>query len=115
MDQEFRSADERRVAVALTQETGIDEALIETLIRAFYARVWLPRGRVVRIVQRKATSLPAITLAGGSFWRGVCGGRRAVVRVSDARPHDRLGRSHGVEVVAAVARRDPDLDAALGA
>jgi hypothetical protein len=41
MDNEFRGADERRAAiVALTQqETGIDEAMIETLIRAFYARV----------------------------------------------------------------------------
>ena len=41
MDPEFRSAQERRAAiVALTQkETGIDEALIETLIRAFYTRV----------------------------------------------------------------------------
>jgi hemoglobin len=38
---EFRGADDRRAAlVALTrQETGIDEAPIETLIRAFYARV----------------------------------------------------------------------------
>ena len=41
MDDEFRSAEERRAAiVALTQkETGIDEAMIETLIRAFYERV----------------------------------------------------------------------------
>ena len=41
MDDDFRSAKERRAAaVALTQkETGIDEAMIETLIRAFYARV----------------------------------------------------------------------------
>jgi len=41
MDHEFRSAEERRAAiVALTQkETGIDETMIETLIRAFYARV----------------------------------------------------------------------------
>jgi hemoglobin len=41
MDLELRSAQERRAAiVALTQkETGIDEALIETLVRAFYARV----------------------------------------------------------------------------
>jgi hemoglobin len=41
MDQEFRSAEERRAAiVALTQkETGIDEKIIESLIRAFYARV----------------------------------------------------------------------------
>jgi hemoglobin len=41
MNKEFRSAQERRAAVvALTQqETGIDEAMIETLVRAFYARV----------------------------------------------------------------------------
>jgi hemoglobin len=41
MDHEFRSAEKRRAAiVALTQkETGIDEPMIETLIRAFYARV----------------------------------------------------------------------------
>ena len=41
MDDEFHSAEERRAAiVALTQEeTGVDEAMIETLIRAFYARV----------------------------------------------------------------------------
>jgi hemoglobin len=41
MDQEFRSAEERRTAiVALAQkETGIDEAMIETIVRAFYARV----------------------------------------------------------------------------
>ena len=41
MNKEFRSAEERRAAVvALTQqETGIDEAMIETLVRAFYARV----------------------------------------------------------------------------
>jgi hemoglobin len=41
MEHEFRSAEERRAAiVALTQkETGIDETMIETLIRAFYARV----------------------------------------------------------------------------
>jgi hypothetical protein len=41
MDHEFRSAEERRAAiVALTQkETGIDESMIETLVRAFYARV----------------------------------------------------------------------------
>jgi hemoglobin len=41
MDQEFRSAEERRAAiVALTQqETGIDEAMIERLVRAFYDRV----------------------------------------------------------------------------
>jgi hemoglobin len=41
MDHEFRTAEERRAAiVALTQkETGIDEAMIETLVRAFYVRV----------------------------------------------------------------------------
>jgi hemoglobin len=41
MDPEFRSAEERRAAiVALTQrETGIDETMIETLVRAFYDRV----------------------------------------------------------------------------
>jgi hemoglobin len=41
MDHEFHSAEERRAAiVALTEkETGIDEAMIETPIRAFYARV----------------------------------------------------------------------------
>ncbi len=41
MDEEFRSAEERRAAlVALTRDkTGIDEAMIETVIRAFYARV----------------------------------------------------------------------------
>ena len=41
MNDEFRSAEERRAAiVALTQkETGIDEKMIETLIRGFYARV----------------------------------------------------------------------------
>jgi hemoglobin len=41
MDDEFRSAEERRAAiVALAEkETGIDETMIETLIRAFYARV----------------------------------------------------------------------------
>lgn len=41
MDHEFRSAEARRAAiVALTRkETGIDEAMIETLIRGFYARV----------------------------------------------------------------------------
>jgi hemoglobin len=40
-DHESRSAEERRAAiVALTQEeTGIDETMIEALIRAFYARV----------------------------------------------------------------------------
>ncbi len=39
--QEFRSAEERRAAiVALTQkETGIDDTMIETLVRAFYERV----------------------------------------------------------------------------
>ncbi|MBV8106714.1 MAG: group III truncated hemoglobin [Hyphomicrobiales bacterium] len=38
---EFRGADDRRAAiVARTQrETGIDEVMIETLVRAFYARV----------------------------------------------------------------------------
>jgi hemoglobin len=41
MEQDSRSAQEWRAAVvALTQkETGIDEAMIETLIRGFYARV----------------------------------------------------------------------------
>jgi hemoglobin len=41
MDHEFRSAEERRAAnVALTQKvTGVDEAMIETLVRAFYDRV----------------------------------------------------------------------------
>src|ERR1700677_1986594 len=41
MDQEFRGIAERRAAiVSLTQqETGIDETMIEPLIRAFYARV----------------------------------------------------------------------------
>ena len=41
MDHEFGSAEQRRAAiVALTQkETGIDEKMIERLIRAFYARV----------------------------------------------------------------------------
>jgi hemoglobin len=41
MDEEFRSAEERRAAlVALTRDkTGIDEAMIETVIRAFYTRV----------------------------------------------------------------------------
>jgi hemoglobin len=41
MDQEFRGVAERRAAiVSLTQqETGIDETMIETLIRGFYARV----------------------------------------------------------------------------
>ncbi len=40
-DHEFRSAEERRAAiVALTQEeTGVDEGMIESLIRGFYARV----------------------------------------------------------------------------
>jgi hemoglobin len=41
MDHDHRSAEERRAAiVALTwSETGIDETMIETLIRGFYARV----------------------------------------------------------------------------
>jgi hemoglobin len=41
MDDEFRSAEEWRAAiVALAQkEAGIDETMIETLIRAFYVRV----------------------------------------------------------------------------
>jgi hemoglobin len=41
MSHEFHSAEERRAAiVTLTQkETGIAEAMIETLIRGFYARV----------------------------------------------------------------------------
>ena len=41
MEHEFRSAEERRAAiVALTQkETGIDETMIERLVRAFYVRV----------------------------------------------------------------------------
>ena len=41
MGSEFRSAEERRNAiVALTmKETGIDEAMIERLVREFYARV----------------------------------------------------------------------------
>ncbi len=41
MASEFRSAEERRNAiVALTmKETGIDEAMIERLVREFYARV----------------------------------------------------------------------------
>jgi hemoglobin len=41
MDHEFRGAEERRAAiVALTQkETGIDETMIEGLVRAFYIRV----------------------------------------------------------------------------
>jgi len=41
MEHEFSSAEERRAAiVALTQkETGIDEKMIERLIRGFYARV----------------------------------------------------------------------------
>src|SRR5262245_13497970 len=43
MGHEVRSAEERRAAiVALTRkETGINESMIETLIRAFYARVRL--------------------------------------------------------------------------
>ncbi len=41
MDHKHRSAEERRAdVVALTQkETGVDEAMIETVIRTFYARV----------------------------------------------------------------------------
>ena len=41
MEHEFRSAGERRAGmVAETRkETGIDEAMIETVVRAFYARV----------------------------------------------------------------------------
>jgi hemoglobin len=41
MESDFRSAEERRDAiVALTRkETGIDEPMIETLVRGFYARV----------------------------------------------------------------------------
>ncbi len=41
MDHEFQSAEKRRATiVAITRkETGIDEAMIETLIRRFYARV----------------------------------------------------------------------------
>lgn len=41
MGHEFRSAEERRAAiVALTQkDTGIDDTMIETLVRAFYDRV----------------------------------------------------------------------------
>jgi hemoglobin len=41
LDHELRSAQGRRAAlVVLTQkETGIDEAMIETVIRGFYARV----------------------------------------------------------------------------
>jgi len=41
MEQEFSGAEERRAAiVALTRkETGIDEGVIESLIRGFYARV----------------------------------------------------------------------------
>ncbi len=41
MEHEFRSAEERRAAmVAETRkETGIDEAMIEALVRAFYVRV----------------------------------------------------------------------------
>jgi hemoglobin len=41
MNDDFRVATERRAAaVALTQnETGIDEAMIERVVRAFYARV----------------------------------------------------------------------------
>lgn len=38
---EVRSAEERRaeITAAIQQETGIDEALIERLVRGFYARV----------------------------------------------------------------------------
>jgi hemoglobin len=41
MSHEHRSAEERRAAIiALTRkETGIDDAMIETLVRAFYQRV----------------------------------------------------------------------------
>lgn len=41
MTGEFRTAEERRAAVvaAVRSETGIDEAMIETLVRGFYARV----------------------------------------------------------------------------
>jgi hemoglobin len=41
MDRKHRSAEDRRADLgALTQkETGIDEAMVESLIRAFYARV----------------------------------------------------------------------------
>ena len=41
MDHEFRSVEERRAAIValLQKETGIDETMIETLIRAFYTRV----------------------------------------------------------------------------
>jgi len=41
MDHEFRSAEERRAAiVALMQkETGIDETMIEKLVRGFYVKV----------------------------------------------------------------------------
>ena len=41
MDHEFRSAEERGDAIVAPRqkETGIDEKMIETLIRGFYARV----------------------------------------------------------------------------
>ena len=41
MDQEFRSAEERRAAIVelARKETGVDEAMIEALVRGFYARV----------------------------------------------------------------------------
>ena len=41
MDHEFHSVEERRAASAALahKETGIDDAMIETLIRGFYARV----------------------------------------------------------------------------
>jgi hemoglobin len=41
MDHEFHSVEERRAAGAALahKETGIDEVMIETLIRGFYARV----------------------------------------------------------------------------
>jgi hemoglobin len=41
MDDKFRGAEERRATIAaLTQkETGIDETMIEALVRGFYARV----------------------------------------------------------------------------
>jgi len=41
MDPEFRSAEERRAAIValMRKETGIDETMIERLIRAFYVQV----------------------------------------------------------------------------
>jgi hemoglobin len=41
LTREFRSAEERRAAIVsfARDETGIDEAMIESLVRAFYARV----------------------------------------------------------------------------